>query len=71
MLELLLVAFGGSGGTPSTPDSPAKPAKQAEVRRVVESAGEARKQERKRVPPGRKSTIFGGITKELENRLGR
>jgi hypothetical protein len=60
--------FGGSGGPKIK--SPEKPAKQAEVRQIVEDAGGARRDERRRIPPGKKSTMFGGIQKELEKRLG-
>lgn len=63
------VRFFSGGGGPKI-KSPAKPAKQEEVRKVVETAGEAKKTERKRIPPGRKSTMFGGIEKELVKRLG-
>ncbi len=62
--------FGGGGGSPKPPKAPEKPAKQEEVRRVIESAGESRKQEQKRIPPGRRATIFAGIKKKLEERLG-
>jgi hypothetical protein len=61
--------FFGGGGGPSI-KSPEKPAKQAEVRQIVEGAGEARRDERKRIPPGKQSVMFAGITKELEKRLG-
>lgn len=59
--------FGGGGGTPDPP--PVE--KPVETRRVVERAGEARESERKRVPPGRKATMFAGIEKMLKDRLGK
>lgn len=59
--------FGGGGGVPDPP--PVE--KPVETRRVVEAAGEVREQERKRVPPGRKATMFAGIEKMLTDRLGR
>lgn len=59
--------FGGGGGKIKSPE---KPVKQEETRRIEESAGEERKAERRRVPPGRKSTLKFGIQKELEKRLG-
>jgi len=63
--------FGGGGGG-STPKlkAPAEQQKTQEVRRIEESAGEARKESRKRVPPGRKSTIQFGIQKVLNEYLG-
>lgn len=68
MFEFMLIAFSGGGG-PSTPKV-AEVQKQDEPRRIVETAGEAKKTERKRVPPGRTATMFSGISKELEKRLG-
>ena len=62
--------FGGGGGSPKPPPAPEKPVKQDETRRVVKSAGEARKQERKRIPPGRKALMYAGMEKELKKRLG-
>lgn len=62
--------FSGGGGTPKPPKSPEPPAKQAEVRRVVETAGESRATERKRIPPGRKSVIGFGIESQLKKKLG-
>ena len=59
--------FGGGGGTPDPP--PVE--KPVETRRVVEAAGEEREAERKRVPPGRKATMFAGIEKMLKDRLGK
>ena len=67
MFNFLLISFGGGGGTPDPP--PVE--KPVETRRVVEQAGEARESERKRVPPGRKSTMFAGIEKMLKDRLGK
>ena len=69
MFEILLIAFGG-GSAPKI-KSPEKPAKQEEVRRIVEGAGDARKDERRRIPPGRQATMFGGIEKLLTDRLGK
>ena len=63
----LLKFFGGGGG--GTPDPPPVE-KPVETRRIVERAGEEREQERKRVPPGRKATMFAGIEKMLKERLG-
>lgn len=61
--------FGGGGGA-SVPDPPPVE-KPVETRRVVEAAGEEREAERKRVPPGRKATMFAGIEKMLKDRLGK
>ncbi len=61
--------FSGGGGSPKI-KTPEKPAKQEETRRIEESAGEERKAERRRVPPGRKATLKYGIQRELEKRLG-
>jgi len=68
MFNFLLVSFGGGGG--STPDPPPVE-KPIETRRVIERAGEEREAERKRVPPGRKATMFAGIEKMLKNQLGK
>jgi hypothetical protein len=62
--------FSGGGGTPKPPPAPEKPVKQEEVRRVIETAGEARATERKRIPPGRKSVIGFGIESQLKKKLG-
>ncbi len=59
------------GGKPKALPAPEKPQKSEEVRRVVEDAGEAKKDERKRRPPGRKSTVFAGIDNALKERLGK
>lgn len=61
--------LGGGGGVPKL-KAPEPAPKAQETRRVVEAAGEERKKERKRKPPGRKSTIFAGIDKALKDRLG-
>lgn len=58
------------GGAPSI-KAPEKPAKQEEVRRIVEDAGSARREERRRIPPGRQATMFGGVEKLLKDRLGK
>jgi hypothetical protein len=73
MFNFLLISFGGGGG--GSPDLPPVE-KPVETRRVVERAGEAKEAERKRVPPGRKSTMFAGIEKmltdrQLKNELGQ
>jgi len=68
MSDLNRVFFGGGGGSPPDPPPVEKP---VETRRVVERAGEARESERKRVPPGRKATMFAGIEKMLKDRLGK
>lgn len=68
-LERPSLRFFGGGSAPKI-KAPEKPVKQEEVRRIDQSAEEARGQERKRIPPGRKSTMFAGIKKELEKRLG-
>lgn len=65
---LPVYAFGGGGG--GTPDPPPVE-KPVETRRIVESAGEEREAERKRVPPGRRATQFAGIEKMLKERLGQ
>ena len=65
--SFLLKYFGGGGGSPDPP--PVE--KPVETRRVVERAGEEREAERKRVPPGRKATMFAGIEKMLKDRLGK
>lgn len=70
MFQYLLVMFGGGGGAPKI-KAPEKPVKQQEVRRIVEDAGAAREQERKRIPPGKQATMFGGVEKLLKNRLGK
>lgn len=62
--------FGGGGKKPKAPPAPPAPVKQAEVRRVEERATDARNEERKRRPPGRKATLKFGIEKELTKRLG-
>lgn len=59
--------FGGGGGAPDPP--PVE--KPVETRRIVERAGEEREDERKRIPPGRKATMFSGIEKMLKDRLGK
>ncbi len=61
--------FGGGGSAPKI-RAPEKPAKQQEVRRIEDSAGAERDKERKRIPPGRKSTLKYGIQKTLTDRLG-
>ncbi len=68
-LERPSLRFFGGGGGPKI-KSPEKPAKQQEVRRVEESAGRERDAERRRIPPGRKSTLKFGIQKTLTERLG-
>ncbi len=68
MFEFLLIAFSGGGG-PKTP-SVEKQQKSEEPRRIVETAGEAKKGERKRIPPGRSGNVFAGIDKALTDRLG-
>ena len=68
MFEFLLIAFGGGGG-PKTP-SVEKQQKSEEPRRIVETAGDAKKTERKRVPPGRSGNIYAGQQKALTDRLG-
>jgi len=60
--------FGGGGGSVPDPPPVEKP---VETRRIVEQAGEEREAERKRVPPGRKATMFAGIEKMLKDRLGK
>ena len=62
--------FGGGGGKPKKPKAPVEEAKTTEVRRIDDSAGEARKDERRRIPGGRKSTLKFGIQKTLSDRLG-
>lgn len=59
---------GGGGGSPPDPPPVEKP---IETRRVVEQAGKEREAERKRIPPGRKATMFAGIEKMLTDRLGK
>jgi hypothetical protein len=71
MLGYLMVMFGGGGGTPSPPKAPETPVKQEEVRRVVQDAGAAKADERKRVPAGKQATMFGGIEKQLKAKLGK
>ena len=61
--------FNRGGGSKKLPPVE-KPVKADETRRIVESAGKERQAERKRVPPGRKATIFAGIEKALKDRLG-
>lgn len=61
--------FGGGGDTPKL-KAPEPEPKAKETRRVVEAAGEERREERKRKPPGRKATIFAGIDKTLKEKLG-
>jgi hypothetical protein len=60
-----------SGGSAPKITPPKEPVKQQETRRIDRSAEEARGQERKRVPPGRTSTMFSGIEKMLKDRLGK
>jgi hypothetical protein len=68
MSEINLRFFGGGGGSVPDPPPVEKP---VETRRIVEQAGEEREAERKRVPPGRKATVFAGIEKMLKERLGK
>lgn len=60
--------FGGGSAPKISP--PPKPEKQQEVRRIVENAGEARRDEQRRIPPGREATMFAGIEKQLKAKLG-
>jgi hypothetical protein len=60
-----------SGGSAPKIKAPEKPAKQEEVRRIDQSAEDERGRERKRIPPGRKSTLFSGIEKMLKAKLGK
>ena len=62
--------FSGGGGAPKPPPPPPVE-KPVETRRIVEQAGVEREAERKRVPPGRKATMFAGIEKMLKDRLGK
>ena len=62
--------FGGGGGSKKLPPVE-KPVKAEETRRIVEAAGQERQAERKRIPPGRKATMFAGIEKMLKERLGK
>jgi hypothetical protein len=68
--ESPFVRWISSGGGPKI-KSPEKPVKQQEVRRIDDSASEARQAERKRIPPGKSSTMFSGIEKMLKDRLGK
>lgn len=62
--------FSGGGGAPKPPPPPPVE-KPVETRRIVEQAGVEREAEHKRVPPGRKATMFAGIEKMLKDRLGK
>ena len=60
MFEFLLISFSVGGGAPKTPAVETQQ-KSEEPRRIVETAGDAKKTERKRVPPGRSGNVFAGI----------
>jgi len=65
--------FGGGSSKPKPPKPAPEPQRpKEESRRIVEGADKARQDEvRKRIPPGRKATLFAGLEKALKDRLGQ
>jgi len=64
--------FGGGSSKPKPKPVEQKKQVPRETQRIVDGAeGERKRETRRRIPAGRKSTFYAGIEKALKQRLGQ